>query len=213
MPAKLAIDLEYLRRRTVWTDLGMIVSTLRIYVGNRILVFMDVGSLALSFVLAFAIRFDNIRFFEHFGLYWPVFFPLLIIKLAVFEAMGLYRRLWRYASVRELLSVLWAVALSSILCGVFILVLWLWPASTFVTGFPRSVIFIDAMLTLLLVGGVRFAARWQQETQRPTAARNNAGSHRRPASPDRGGWRCGSHGRPRDAAQPATGLPPGRLFG
>ena len=175
MPAKLAIDLEYLGRRTVWTDLGVIFNTLRIYVGNRILVVLDVGSLALSYVLAFAIRFDNVMFFDQFGLYWMAFFPILIIKLAVFEAMGLYRRLWRYASVRELLSVVWAVALSSLLCGVFILVLWLWPASTFVTGFPRSVIFIDAMLTLLLVGGVRFVARWQQETQRPTAARDGAG--------------------------------------
>jgi lipopolysaccharide/colanic/teichoic acid biosynthesis glycosyltransferase len=153
MPAKLAIDLEYLRRRTVWTDLGMIFSTLRIYVGNRILVVLDVVSLALSFVLAFAIRFDDIRFFEMFGLYWPVFFPLLLIRLAVFEAMGLYRRLWRYASVRELLSVLWAVVLSSILGGIFVLVLWLWPAETFVSRFPRSVLVIDAMLSLLLVEG------------------------------------------------------------
>ena len=176
MPAKLALDLEYLRRRTVWTDLGMIFSTLRIYVGNRILVVLDVVSVALSFVLAFAIRFDDMRFFEMLGLYWPVFFPLLIIKLAVFEATGLYRRLWRYASVRELLTVLSAVVLSSILGGVFVLVLWLWPAETFVSGFPRSVLFIDAMLTLLLVGGVRFASRWKQETQRATAARNGSGA-------------------------------------
>ena len=174
MPAKLAIDLEYLRRRTVWSDLGVIFSTLRIYVGNRILAVMDVASLALSYVLAFAIRFDNVLFFELFGLYWPVFFPLLAIKLVVFEALGLYRRLWRYASVRELLSVVWAVGLSSLLCAVFILVLWLWPESTFVTGFPRSVIIIDAMLTLLMVGGVRFVARWRQEIQRPTAARAEA---------------------------------------
>jgi FlaA1/EpsC-like NDP-sugar epimerase/lipopolysaccharide/colanic/teichoic acid biosynthesis glycosyltransferase len=174
MPAKLAIDLAYLRRRSVWTDLGILFSTLRIYVGNRILVVMDIFSLVVSYVLAFAIRFDDIRFFEIFGLYWPVFFPLLLIKLIVFEAMGLYRRLWRYASVRELLSVVWAVALSSLLCGIFVLVLWLWPADTFVTGFPRSVIVIDAMLTLLLVGGVRFTARWRQETQRPAAARSNA---------------------------------------
>ena len=182
MPAKLAIDLEYVRRRTVWTDLGMIFNTLRIYVGNRILVVLDVVSLALSFVLAFAIRFDNVQFFELFALYWPVFFPLLIIKLAVFESMGLYRRLWRYASVRELLSVVWAVVISSLVCGIFVLVLWLWPAESFVTGFPRSVLAIDAMLSLLMVGGVRFVSRWQQESQRPTAARNGSSAVRnRPA--------------------------------
>ena len=176
MPAKLAVDLAYLHRRTVWADLGMIFNTLRIYVGNRILVVLDVLSLALSFVLSFGIRFDNVQFFELFALYWPVFFPLLVIKLAVFEVMGLYRRLWRYASVRELLSVVWAVAMSSLLCGIFVLVLWLWPAESFVTGFPRSVLVIDAMLSLFLVGGVRFASRWRQEMQRPTAARSEAGN-------------------------------------
>ena len=168
MPAKLAIDLEYGRRRTVWSDLGLLFSTLRIYVGNRLLVPMDVVSLALSYVVSFAIRFDNVDFLEIFALYWPVFFPLLAVKLVVFELMGLYRRLWQYASVRELLSVAGAVALSSTLGGAMILLLWVWPTPTFVTGFPRSVIAIDAMLSLLLVGGVRFAARWRQEMRSGT---------------------------------------------
>jgi FlaA1/EpsC-like NDP-sugar epimerase/lipopolysaccharide/colanic/teichoic acid biosynthesis glycosyltransferase len=163
MPAKLAIDLAYLRRRTVWSDLGMLFNTLRIYLGSRLLVPMDVACLALSYVLSFAIRFDNIDFFIEFPKYWPVFFLLLPIKVVVFERMGLYRRLWRYASVRELLSVVAAVALSSTLGGALILFFWVWPTPTFVTGFPRSVIAIDAMLSLLLVGGVRFAGRWRQE--------------------------------------------------
>jgi FlaA1/EpsC-like NDP-sugar epimerase/lipopolysaccharide/colanic/teichoic acid biosynthesis glycosyltransferase len=163
MPAKLAVDLRYLEHRTVWSDLGVIFRTLQIYVGNRLLMPLDALSVILSYVFSFAIRFDNILFFEQLGLYWPALIPLLAIKLLVFEAMGLYRRLWRYASVRELLSVIWAVLLSSTLGGLLILLLWVWPASTFVSGFPRSVIAIDAMLTLLLVGGLRFAARWRQE--------------------------------------------------
>jgi FlaA1/EpsC-like NDP-sugar epimerase/lipopolysaccharide/colanic/teichoic acid biosynthesis glycosyltransferase len=167
MPAKLDIDLEYLQRRTVWSDLGVLYGTLRIYVGNRILILLDLVSLALSYTLSFAIRFDNVDFLEQLGLYWPIFFPLLAIKVATFEAMGMYRRMWRYASVRDLVSVVSTVLLSSTLGGIFVLVLWVWPAATFVTGFPRSVIAIDAMLTLLLVGGVRFAARWHQEVRRP----------------------------------------------
>lgn len=164
MPAKLALDLAYLQRRTVWSDLGLLFNTLRIYVGNRLLVLLDLVSLSVSYVFAFAIRFDNMMFFDQLALYWPVLFPLLVIKLLVFEQLGLYRRLWRYASVRELLAVIWAVLLSSTLGGLFIL-LWVWPTPTLVTGFPRSVIAIDAMLTLLLVGGIRFAARWRQEVR------------------------------------------------
>jgi FlaA1/EpsC-like NDP-sugar epimerase len=99
----------------------------------------------------------------------------------VFEVMGLYRRLWRYASVQELLAVVWAVGLSSTLGGVFILVLWVWPGTTFVTGFPRSVIAIDAMLTLLLVGGIRFAARWQHETFSAAARLNSTKERQRRA--------------------------------
>jgi FlaA1/EpsC-like NDP-sugar epimerase len=124
----------------------------------------------VSFTLSFAIRFDTIAgFLEQLYDYWPVFIPLLIIKLIIFDTMGLYRRLWRYASVRELIAVVGAVAFSSTLGGVVILILWVWPAPNFATGFPRSVIAIDAMLTLLLVGGIRFTARWRQET-RSTAA-------------------------------------------
>jgi FlaA1/EpsC-like NDP-sugar epimerase/lipopolysaccharide/colanic/teichoic acid biosynthesis glycosyltransferase len=175
MPAKLATDLEYVRRRTVWSDLGVLFGTLRIYVGNRILVLTDLASLIVSYVVSFAIRFDNIRFFEQLGLYWPVLIPLLVIKQVVFEALGLYRRLWRYASVRELLAVVWAVALSSTLGGILILLLWVWPAPTFATGFPRSVIAIDAMLTLLLVGGLRFAARWRQEMRASALRGDQAG--------------------------------------
>ncbi len=163
MPAKLAIDLAYLRRRTVWSDLALLFNTLRLYVGNRLLIPLDLLCLALSYVFSFAIRFDNIQFFEQLGLYWPVLIPVSVIKLGVFGAMGLYRRLWRYASVRELLAVVWAVLLSSTLSGLLILLFWVWPVFTLFTGFPRSVIAIDAMLTLLLVGGVRFAARWRHE--------------------------------------------------
>lgn len=166
MPAKLRLDLAYLERRTFLSDLAILVRTLRIYLGGRILIISDLIGLTLAYVLAFAIRFDNTTYSinEQLGLYWPAFFPMLIIKLIVFERMRLYRRLWRYASVRELLSIVVAVVFSSTLSGVFILVLWIWPwGSTFVTGFPRSIIAIDAMLTLLLAGGVRFFMRWRHE--------------------------------------------------
>ena len=166
MPAKLRMDLAYLERRTFLSDLSVLFRTLRIYLGERILIIFDLISLALAYVLAFAIRFDNTDYSINamLQLYWPVFFLMLVIKLAVFERMGLYRRVWRYASVKELLSILAAVILSSTLCGALILILWIWPwGSTFVTGFPRSVIAIDAMLTLVLVGGVRFFMRWRHE--------------------------------------------------
>jgi FlaA1/EpsC-like NDP-sugar epimerase len=176
MPAKLNMDLAYLERRTFLSDLAILLRTLRIYLGERILAISDLISFALAYVLAFAIRFDNTTYSiaEQLGLYWLVLFPIVVIKLIVFERMGLYRRLWRYASVKELLSIVAAVVFSSTLIAIFILTLWVWPwGPTFVTGFPRSIIAIDAMLTLLLAGGVRFFMRWRHETN-STAAQATA---------------------------------------
>lgn len=168
MPVKVAIDLEYLMRRTVFSDIGVLFDTLRIYTGNRILFLYDLICLALAYGLAFAIRFDNTTYsiLGQLALYWPVFFLMLAVKLFFFVRLRLYRRLWRYAGIQEWLSVITAVILSTAVISAIILALWVSPwYIPFITGFPRSVIAIDAMLTLLLVGGVRFAERWQQEAR------------------------------------------------
>ncbi len=173
MPVKLALDVEYLLRRTVLTDIGILLDTIRIYTGNRILFVYDVLCLTLAYGLAFAIRFDNTTYsiLDQLSLYWPVFFLMLAVKLFFFVRLRLYRRLWRYAGIQEWLSVITAVVLSTAVISAVILALWVGPwYIPFITGFPRSVIAIDAMLTLLLVGGVRFAERWRQEKQVSPAA-------------------------------------------
>ncbi len=166
LPAKLAVDLAYLESRTLLTDVLVLLRTLRIYLGNRTLLLFDLVSLGLAFVLAFVIRFDASSYSAtgQLALYWPVFLPIATIKLIVFERMGLYRRAWRFASVKDMLAIVLAVAMGSTLSGALILILWAWPwSSTFVHGFPRSVIVIDAMLTLFLIGGQRFFTRWRRE--------------------------------------------------
>jgi FlaA1/EpsC-like NDP-sugar epimerase len=81
----------------------------------------------------------------------------LVIKLSVFYFFDLYRRYWRFASIDALLSIVAAVLISTPLMTA---------ASYFVfglgfleTGLPRSIPFIDALLTLVMVGGIRFLAR------------------------------------------------------
>jgi len=170
MPVKVAVDIEYLLRRTVFSDIGILFDTLRIYTGNRILFLYDLVCLVLAYGLAFAIRFDNTTYsiLGQLTLYWPVFFLMLAVKLFFFARLRLYRRLWRYAGIQEWLSVITAVILSTAVISALILVLWIGPwYIPFITGFPRSVIAIDAMLTLLLVGGVRFAERWQEARPLP----------------------------------------------
>ena len=79
---------------------------------NRYLLVCDIPIVAMAAYAAFALRFD-----WYFPLHRPEFVPFLIaallIKPAVFLGLGMYSRLWRYASVRDLLAVLIAVSLAS----------------------------------------------------------------------------------------------------
>jgi FlaA1/EpsC-like NDP-sugar epimerase len=132
-----------------------------IFIRNRYFVVSDLLLTALSALLAFAIRLD----FPLFGSYLPtcVAFVIMawVIKIPIYYLFGLYRRYWRYASVQEMLSILAATALASLLLAVLVLGLIL-PLGGF-ARFPRSVLVIDWLLSLFLIGGSRFSIRFLGE--------------------------------------------------
>jgi FlaA1/EpsC-like NDP-sugar epimerase len=84
----------------------------------------------------------------------------MIVKPPVFYRFGMYRRLWAYASVQELKTITAAVTLASLptIAGVFLLTTIQARLNLFI-GFPRSAVLIDWFVTLLLIGGFRFALR------------------------------------------------------
>jgi FlaA1/EpsC-like NDP-sugar epimerase len=132
-----------------------------IFVRNRYFILSDLLLTALSATLAFAIRLDA----PLFGSYLPTCaaFVLMawVIKLPIYYFLGLYRRYWRYASVQEMLSILAATTISSIVLAVLVLGLIL-PFGWF-DRFPRSVLVIDWLLSLFFIGGSRFSLRFLGE--------------------------------------------------
>ena len=86
----------------------------------------------------------------------------LLIKPLVYYNFGLYRRVWAYASTRELKMIAAAVTTASAL--VALVVILLTPLRVY-EGFPRSVLAIDWLLSLLAVGGSRFALRLLAESR------------------------------------------------
>lgn len=85
----------------------------------------------------------------------------LIIKPLVYRRMGLYERLWAYASVAEMRLIIQAVSLASLLIALVVV------ATYFIDlpfiAIPRSVLVIDWLASLALVGGIRFAMRLVSE--------------------------------------------------
>lgn len=87
----------------------------------------------------------------------------LIIKPLIYHYFGLYRRMWVYASVQELKIILFAVTIASALVAATMISLF---TLRMFGGFPRSILIIDWILSMLGVGGLRFAIRVIAESNR-----------------------------------------------
>jgi FlaA1/EpsC-like NDP-sugar epimerase len=82
---------------------------------------------------------------------------VLPLQTLIFWRFGLYRGIWRFASLPDLKRILRAVALAAILTP---LVIVLFRVSAVV---PRSVLILDPLLLLMLMGGSRLAYRaWKE---------------------------------------------------
>ncbi|MFW5713600.1 MAG: polysaccharide biosynthesis protein [Brevefilum sp.] len=136
---------------------------------NRYLFLGDIFLTIISVLASYLIRLELIAIFPtyQYSLIWMLGISL-VVKPLVYYFFGIYRRLWRYASIRELVLILSAVtAASMVLSGAMI---GLFAAGMFY-GFPRSVLVIDWLLSMAFVGGLRFIFRILAETS--TSAANN----------------------------------------
>jgi len=130
-------------------------------VRNRYFLLGDFLLIALAAFGAFALRFDW-RFYLERHEFLPYLALALTVKLPTFYLFGMYQRLWRYASVSDLVAIATAVLMSSIAVAVSVSVaLWLRPA----LEVSRAVVFIDALLTLVCVGAMRLSVRALAETR------------------------------------------------
>jgi len=82
---------------------------------------------------------------------------ILIIQGSVFWYFGLYRGVWRVASVPDLIRILKAVFVCVTLAAVAIFFL------TRLANTPRSVFILDGFLLIFLLGGPRFVYRWLKD--------------------------------------------------
>lgn len=117
------------------------------------MVLSDAVLVALCFYLAYLVRFEFAipsRELENLAITLPY---VVILKIAVFALFHLYRGMWRYTSLSDMLNAIKAVAASSLLLILGILVIHRFQ------GYPRSIFFIDAVLTFLAIGGIRMVIR------------------------------------------------------
>ncbi len=119
------------------------------------LMVIDAFLINMAFYIGLLLRFDGQiqgQYLERYVGMAPVFTAVLLLS---FLAFGLYQRLWQYASIGELISVIASVTVGMIANG--IIFFFLAPAYGYIV--PRGVMVIAWLLIILLLGGSRLGWR------------------------------------------------------
>jgi len=124
---------------------------------NRYILIGDLALTLFSVFGSYVLRVELLGVFYNYylSLLWMLGLSLLL-KPIVYFLFGLYRRMWIYASIRELRLIILAVTSASAVLSTVMLVLF---NNNIFTAFPRSVLIIDWLLSILCAGGLRFSLR------------------------------------------------------
>jgi FlaA1/EpsC-like NDP-sugar epimerase len=119
----------------------------------------DIAATAFAWVTAYYLRFNFQTPQEHVEVMIDNLWLILATHTIIFIGFGLYRGTWRYASIADLKRIFLAVVSSSvILCFLMFMI-----ATDF--RIPRSVMIINPILLILMMGGGRFFYRMLKERQ------------------------------------------------
>lgn len=129
----------------------------------RYIILGDIFLTIISVFAAYILRLDLVAIFPTYqrSLIWMLAISVLV-KPTIYFLLGMYRRIWRYASIREMALVITAVTAASMVISVFMISLF---AFEQFIGFPRSVLVIDWVLSILLIGSFRISSRVLSESR------------------------------------------------
>ena len=116
-----------------------------------ILALLDAVMIGASLFIALVLRFEGRIPSEYTNNFESLLWPVIAMQILIFIFFGIYRRLWRYASVDELLLIVFTVG-----AGSTVSLLYSW---YFELMLPRSVYIIYGVLLLFFIGGSRFSLR------------------------------------------------------
>src|SRR5437588_10864223 len=129
-------------------------------------VLLDVILIVLAYWSAYAIKFEPFSDSPAWKLFLRTLPVLVVVRLAAFLAFGVYRGIWRYTSMDDLLGFAKAVAAGSIVSMIIVLFKFRFQ------GFSRAVFLIDALVMLLLLAGSRVAFRFFRQVLPSGSASN-----------------------------------------
>lgn len=129
------------------------------FLKRRLFVFIiDIFLIGSAFLFSFLLRFDLRIPLEQLPGFWQGLAVVMTVKPVIFIVSGLYRNLWRYASLQDGVEIAKVVTISSLISVFSVYYL-----RNF-TPYPRSIFLLDWILLLSLVIASRLIWRIYRET-------------------------------------------------
>ncbi len=116
-------------------------------------VFLDAALISLAYYGSYIILFGDFEHTSDWDLFIQTLPILLVLKLAAFLLVGVYRGIWRYTSIGDLMTFLKAVIIGSVASILAILLLYRFK------DFSRTLFFVDAVLLLFALSLSRMTFR------------------------------------------------------
>jgi UDP-GlcNAc:undecaprenyl-phosphate GlcNAc-1-phosphate transferase len=116
-------------------------------------VLLDVILILLAYWGAYAVKFGALSGSGAWKLFLRTLPILVFVKMAAFLVMGVYRGIWRYTGLDDLIVFAKAVVLGSVLSVIAVLFAFRFE------GFSRTVFLIDGVLMFMFLAGSRMAFR------------------------------------------------------
>ena len=144
---------------------------------NRYILVIDIFFSVVAVLGSYVIRLELIDMFPTYiaSALWMLGISILI-KPLIYYFFGIYRRVWQYASIRELVLILAAVTTASLIVSGTMLGLFY---GKVFSAFPRSVLIIDWLLSMVFAGGSRFIFRVAAESSSTAASAASSSSKRK----------------------------------
>ena len=117
-------------------------------------VMLDVVLIVLAYWSAYAMKFGPFSGSPAWKLFLRTLPVLVVVRLGAFLFFGVYRGIWRYTSMDDLMAFAKAVAAGSVISVVIV------SFKFYFQGFSRTVFLLDAMVMLTFLAGSRIAFRF-----------------------------------------------------
>lgn len=123
---------------------------------RRLLPVLDLVLMETAYILAFMLRFEGNIQPQHIAQFWQFMLIVPLVRYACNALYGIYRQAWHYIGMLEIKS----IGLSYV-TGSTIFAFVLYASSN--ASFPRSIIGIELVLSLVLILGFRYLLRYFHE--------------------------------------------------